>query len=371
MDSFLKRNREENGHRTNITFDLIFSNWLFMYLSDAELKALVQQMLLWLKPHGRIFFRESCFYQSGNSHRSFNPSFYRKPAEYNQLLTSAQVTIGNTPYGFEIVLSRSVQAYIKRKQNQNQICWLLQKGPRELKSTLGYDTFQKFLDNEQYATRSIRRYEWVFGPTFVSTGGLESTKVQFEISDVTRRIFPEASFDIVYSRDTILHIEDKISLFRRFLLLQEAGFVQVQALDSTNQMLSSLTQELQALESSKETFVQEFSEEEFESMASSWRAKLQRCAAGDQRWGVFLARKPECAGQCGHAKRKPKEEDRERNPPMSRGNVCILLHLAKQTHFCSPRWAERLATQPQSFPVVMTYKDSDRGKGIPVDPSGS
>ncbi|XP_026543352.1 phosphomethylethanolamine N-methyltransferase-like [Notechis scutatus] len=165
MDSFLKRNLEGNGHRTNITFlqadvttlefpsqsfDLIFSNWLFMYLSDAELKALIQKMLLWLKPHGHIFFRESCFYQSGNSHRSFNPSFYRKPAEYNQLLTSAQVTIGNMSYGFEIVLSRSVQAYIK-----------------------------------------------------------------------------------------------------------------------------------------------EFSEEEFESMASSWRAKLQRCAAGDQRWGVFLAQKPE------------------------------------------------------------------------------
>ncbi|XP_058016284.1 uncharacterized protein LOC131186578 [Ahaetulla prasina] len=410
MGSFLKRNREGNAHRTNVTFlqadvttlefpsqsfDLIFSNWLFMYLSDVELNTLVQKMLLWLRPQGRIFFRESCFYQSGNIPRHFNPSFYRKPAEYNQLLTSAQVTIGNTSYGFEIVLSRSVQAYIKRKQNQNQICWLLQKVPRELKHTHGYDTFQKFLDNEQYATRSIRRYEWVFGPTFVSTGGLNSTKelvrlldlkpgqrvldvgcglggsdfylakefgvevlgldlssnmvelaleraqkepsalVQFEISDVTRRIFPEASFDIVYSRDTILHIEDKIRLFQRFLswlkaggqllisdyccgprpwsmafsryveqrkynlltpedygqLLQEAGFVQVQALDSTSQMLSSLSQELQALETSKEKFVQEFSEEEFESMASSWRAKLQRCATGDQRWGIFLARK--------------------------------------------------------------------------------
>ncbi|XP_007440631.2 phosphomethylethanolamine N-methyltransferase-like isoform X1 [Python bivittatus] len=412
MSSFLNRNQQENGHRSNITFsqadvtnlklpsqsfDLIFSNWLFMYLSDAELSALAQQMLFWLRPQGRIFFRESCFYQSGNSPRRFNPSLYRKPAEYNHLLTSARATIGSESYGFEIVLSRSVQTYIKRKQNQNQICWLLQKVPREQKNTLGYDTFQKFLDNEQYATRSIQRYEWIFGPAFVSVGGLDTTKelvrlldlkpgqrvldvgcglggsdfylakefgvevlgldlssnmvelaleraqkepsslVQFEISDVTRRTFPEASFGIVYSRDTVLHIEDKVSLFRRLLswlkpggqllisdyccgqrpwskaftqyvkqrryslltpedygqVLQEAGFVQVKVLDSTERMLSALTQELQRLETSREKFVQEFSEDEFKSMVSGWQEKLQRCADGDQRWGVFLAQKPQ------------------------------------------------------------------------------
>lgn len=53
------------------------------------------------------------FFFLGNSPRRFNPSFYRKPAEYNQLLTSAQVTTGNMAYGFEIVLSRSVKTYIK------------------------------------------------------------------------------------------------------------------------------------------------------------------------------------------------------------------------------------------------------------------
>ncbi|XP_063173084.1 uncharacterized protein LOC134506728 isoform X2 [Candoia aspera] len=412
MNSFLNRNQQENGHWTNITFlqadvtnlelpsqsfDLIFSNWLFMYLSDAELSALAQQMLRWLRPQGHIFFRESCSYQSGNSPRSFNPSLYRKPAEYNHLLTSARATVGNQSYGFEIVLSRSVQTYIKRKQNQNQICWLLQKAPWDLKNGLGYDTFQKFLDSEQYAARSIRRYEWIFGPAFVSVGGLATTKelvclldlkpgqcvldvgcglggsdfylakefgvevlgldlssnmvklaleraqkepsllVQFEISDVTRRRFPQASFDIVYSRDTILHIEDKISLFQQFLswlkpggqllisdyccglrpwskgfteyveqrkyslltpedygqVLREAGFVQVKALDLTERMLSALTQELQELETSREKFVQEFSEDEFKSMASGWEKKLQRCANGDQRWGVFLAQKPQ------------------------------------------------------------------------------
>ncbi|XP_063001910.1 uncharacterized protein LOC134412067 [Elgaria multicarinata webbii] len=412
MERFLAQNRQENGHRSNVVFlqadvtsltlqsqrfDLIFSNWLFMYLMDNELNNVAQQMLLWLRPGGYLFFRESCFYQSGDTVRTFNPTLYRTPAEYNRLLTSAHVAVEDTLYGFEIVMSRSVQTYVKRKKNRNQVCWLLQKVARDRESTQGYDTFQSFLDNEQYATRSIRRYEWIFGPGFVSTGGLSTTQelmrmldlkpgqqvldvgcgiggsdfymakefgvevlgmdlshnmvelaleraqkenttqVQFEIGDATRRTFPEESFDVIYSRDTILHVVDKRALFERFLswlkpdgqllisdyccgprpwskafaeyvkqrgyrlltpqeygqVLQEAGFRQVQALDRTERMLSALTQELRQLKGSQDRFVQAFSEDEFESMASGWRKKLERCADGDQRWGVFYALKPQ------------------------------------------------------------------------------
>ncbi|KAJ7307456.1 hypothetical protein JRQ81_009476 [Phrynocephalus forsythii] len=375
MESFLKQNQQENGHRPNIafqqadvtslllpsqSFDLIFSNWLFMYLSDSELKDVIQKMLVWLRPGGHLFFRESCFCQSGDHPRPFNPTRYRSPADYNRLLTPAHVACGDELYGFEIVMSRSVQTYVKRKQNRNQVCWLLQKVPRHPEKTKGYDTFQTFLDNEQYAARSIRRYEWIFGPGFVSTGGLSTTKelvslldlkpsqrvldvgcglggsdfymakeygvevlgmdlsrnmvelaleraqkepgslVQFEIGNATRRTFPEGSFDIIYSRDTILHVEGKSTLFGRFLswlkpggqllisdyccgprpwskmftdyvqqrgyslltpheygqMLKDTGFVQVQALDRTGRMVSALTQELQQLERSRKEFVQ-------------------------------------------------------------------------------------------------------------------
>ncbi|MGH0189478.1 UNVERIFIED_CONTAM: hypothetical protein FKN15_035406, partial [Acipenser sinensis] len=47
------------------SFDLVFSNWLFMYLSDTELLSLAGRMLDWLSPGGYLFFRESCFHQSG------------------------------------------------------------------------------------------------------------------------------------------------------------------------------------------------------------------------------------------------------------------------------------------------------------------
>lgn len=42
------------------------------------------------------------------------------------------------------------------------------------------------------------------------------SQVQFEVADATKRTFPEGSFDVIYSRDTILHIEDKLALFKRF-----------------------------------------------------------------------------------------------------------------------------------------------------------
>ena len=40
--------------------------------------------------------------------------------------------------------------------------------------------------------------------------------VGFELCDATKRNFPENSFDVIYSRDTILHIRDKQRLFEVF-----------------------------------------------------------------------------------------------------------------------------------------------------------
>ncbi|XP_018408389.1 PREDICTED: phosphomethylethanolamine N-methyltransferase-like [Nanorana parkeri] len=409
MQNFIEKNREDNGYRGNITFmqadvthlefpdnsyDFIFSNWLFMYLNDTELVSLTQKMLGWLKPGGYLFFRESCFYQSGNSERTFNPTVYRTPAQYNHLLTSVTSLPGDS--GFEIVMSKSVQTYIKKKKNQNQLCWQLQKVPRAPDGHQGYVTFQQFLDNQQYSRKGILRYEKIFGDGFVSTGGLETTKefismlnlapgqrvvdvgcgigggdfymaktygvevlgmdlssnmveiameraikektplVQFEIGDATRRIFPEASFDVVYSRDTILHINDKGALFRRFYswlkpggkllitdyccgeqpwspvfqeyvkqrgyilytpeeygqLLEKAGFVKVQALDRTQQFVQVLNNELTRTQEIKQEFIESFSEEDYNYIIDGWKEKLYRCSLGDQRWGLFYAEKP-------------------------------------------------------------------------------
>ena len=51
-------------------------------------------------------------------------------------------------------------------------------------------------------------------------------RVQFHVEDATCMKYPANFYDIVYSRDTILHIEDKESLFRKFLhCLKPGGMV--------------------------------------------------------------------------------------------------------------------------------------------------
>lgn len=43
----------------------------------------------------------------------------------------------------------------------------------------GKNEFRHFLDNQQYQTNGILRYERIFGQGYVSTGGFETTKVCF------------------------------------------------------------------------------------------------------------------------------------------------------------------------------------------------
>uniref|UniRef100_A0A7N8Y8K9 phosphoethanolamine N-methyltransferase n=1 Tax=Mastacembelus armatus TaxID=205130 RepID=A0A7N8Y8K9_9TELE len=392
MESFIERNRQVNGHHSNATFiqadvtkldipdnsiDFIFSNWLLMYLNDEELKAFIKKTLVWLRPGGFLFFRESCNHRSGDSKRDFNPTCYRTEAQYSHLISSLQ----------------KVHTYVEMKNNPNQVCWLLEKVPRSLNAQDGFSTFQQFLDNQQYTSRGILRYEKMFGTGYVSTGGPSTTKefvdllnlkpsqkvldvgcgigggdfymaktygvevlgldlsenmvniaverainqqlptVQFEVSDATKRTFPAGSFDVIYSRDTILHINDKLALFKRFhswlkphgqllisdyccgekpwtpafedyvnqrgyilytlsqygKFIQEAGFCNVRAEDRTSQFIQIIKTELQRVEDIKDEFIEEFSEEDYFAIVNGWREKLERSNNGDQRWGLFYA----------------------------------------------------------------------------------
>jgi phosphoethanolamine N-methyltransferase len=261
----------------------------------------------------------------------------------------------------------------------------------------GYKTFQEFLDRQQYTTDNIRLYERVFGRDFISPGGLETAqefvrmlnlkpgqhvldvgsgiggsafhmaqeydvqvtgmdlsgnmveaaleraneirdqRVQFEIGDATKRQYASDSFDVVYSRDTILHIKDKLQLFQSFLrwlkpggkllisdyccgasrdswsqeftcyvtdrgyhlvtvqqysqLLEEAGFTHVKSEDRTEQFKNVLKQELSRLETNKQQFIQEFSLEQYDKLVTGWRMKLRHCGSPDHCWGLFIAEK--------------------------------------------------------------------------------
>ncbi|MBA0856127.1 hypothetical protein Goshw_023756 [Gossypium schwendimanii] len=371
IENVIKKNETINGHYKNVKFlcadvtspdlaltegslDLIFSNWLLMYLSDKEVENLAERMLKWLKVGGHIFFRESCFHQSGDCKRKNNPTHYREPRFYTK------------------------------------ICWIFQKVVSD-----NDKGFQRFLDSVQYKSNSILRYERVFGPGYVSTGGIaETTKefvrkldlkpgqkvldvgcgigggdiymaeeydvhvvgidlsvnmisfaleratglkcsVEFEVADCTKKVYPDNSFDVIYSRDTILHIHDKPALFRSFYkwlkpggkllisdyckssktpstefaeyikqrgydlhdvksygqMLEDAGFDVILAEDRTDQFLEVLQRELNQVEKEKDAFISDFSKEDYDEIVGGWKAKLIRSSSGEQRWGLFLANK--------------------------------------------------------------------------------
>lgn len=189
IESVIKKNESINGHFKNTSFmcadvtspdlkfeaesvDMIFSNWLLMYLSDSEVEKLAAKLVNWVKEGGYIFFRESCFHQSGDSKRKVNPTHYREPRFYTKVFKESHSydAHGNS-FELSLISCKCIGAYVRNKKNQNQICWLWQK----VKSTDDRG-FQRFLDNVQYKSSGILRYERVFGDGFVSTGGIVTTK---------------------------------------------------------------------------------------------------------------------------------------------------------------------------------------------------
>ena len=49
-------------------------------------------------------------------------------------------------------------------------------------------------------------------------------QVQFEVCDATKCKYAAGTFDVIYSRDTILHIDDKRDLFAKFLVSLFASY---------------------------------------------------------------------------------------------------------------------------------------------------
>lgn len=168
MDVSIEENRRRNGHLANCdfrvadvtqlsfepgSFDVVFSNWLLMYLSDEEVAALVHNALEWLSEDGVLFFRESCFRRSGDKARGTNPTHYRNPRQYFAIVDQAKLPL---PDGglihFELDLCKCVDTYVAMKHNQNQICWRWRKVSR---SSPRAPLFRTFLDQQQYSRESI------------------------------------------------------------------------------------------------------------------------------------------------------------------------------------------------------------------------
>lgn len=297
MQNLIDQNKANNGHMNNIDFrcgdatlldlepnstDVVFSNWLLMYLSDFEIETLAQKMLKWLVEDGVVFFRESCFRQSGDRSRANNPTHYRNPRQYFEIFDRTRLARADGGYDyFELVVCKSVDTYVKVKQNQNQVCWKWKKVSTP--SNPSSNDLRYFLDR-QYSTEGISKYQMMFGNGFVSPGGIQTTeefarlldvkrddsvldvgcgvggaafyladkyqcyvhgldlsvnmimtalekaasldhgsKVSFEVSDAAKRDLIGNSYDAVFSRDTFFYIEDKPSLLEKLYRVMKSG----------------------------------------------------------------------------------------------------------------------------------------------------
>lgn len=133
MEASIKKNEKLHAHVKGFTFeqadvtklvipedkqfDVVFSNWLMMYLSDKEVKRLASNMAKWCKPGGTLFFRESCTGgASGNIPRNgFNPTNYRDASQYTAIFDALP--------GFKRVDHGQVKCYVEIKNKTNQYSW--------------------------------------------------------------------------------------------------------------------------------------------------------------------------------------------------------------------------------------------------------
>jgi phosphoethanolamine N-methyltransferase len=160
--------------------------------------------------------------------------------------------------------------------------------------------------------------------------------LNFLVADALTYPFEDNTFDLIYSRDVILHIASKDKLFSRLFaatkpggqliltdycasepetwddefkayvaqrgyslltvdayrqVLEQAGWVVDKAEDTTNWFKEILETERNRALKNKAEFVAKYPEADFQHLLDGWDSKLKRIPKGVQRWGFFVAHK--------------------------------------------------------------------------------
>uniref|UniRef100_M4CI05 phosphoethanolamine N-methyltransferase n=1 Tax=Brassica campestris TaxID=3711 RepID=M4CI05_BRACM len=71
----------------------------------------------------------------------------------------------------------------------------------------------------------------------------------------------------------------------------DAGFYEVIAEYRPDQFMKVLKRELDAVEKEKDDFISDFSKEDYEDIVGGWNSKLLRSSSGEQKWGLFMAKR--------------------------------------------------------------------------------
>lgn len=361
-------------------FDFVFLNSILKNLSDEQVLLILEKVLKTLNQGGHLFFREFCLEASSK----------RTPITFIDLVQSLVLN----EESYDLVFAKPNSSFSSDTVFANTVSFLFTKIKNE--NHHGFKTLKEFMDHKQYSRDGILRYEKIFGSGFVSTGGIDTTvpflrelnlqkgqkvldvgcgigggdflmaekydvevlgidlssnmvgvaldrarehqhlKTHFEIGDICKQKFPSKYFDLIYSRDTILHIADKKALFEKFKdwlkpggkifitdycagpkqdwteefakyveqrgynlltvleygdIFTKLGFKNVRAEDKTDLFVECLRNELKKMDLIKHEFVTEFTLEDFDYLVSGWKAKIVRCGDGSQKWGLFYCEK--------------------------------------------------------------------------------
>jgi phosphoethanolamine N-methyltransferase len=248
-------------------------------------------------------------------------------------------------------------------------------------------------NKEQYSLNGIFKYEWIFGDGFLGYGEPDTTKnlieqmswkpgtrvldvgsglggpaflmsskykavvtgvdltketvqiakdrqkasgfknVEFFQGDIHQMEWEEGAFDIIWSRETLLHVPNKDELFQKFhswlapggaLMItdyskskgrgsdkfenyvkesgypliesttyadhiKQAGFKDVNVKDQSDFLIQLLKENLKKFEDKKQEFIDRFSEEDYTSFKARWELKLDCSLSKDMKWCWFSA----------------------------------------------------------------------------------
>ncbi|WKY08871.1 hypothetical protein Q1695_001783 [Nippostrongylus brasiliensis] len=320
----------------------------------------------------------------------------KKVAMLTDYLDVFRVDENGENVGLSFYAVNEVEDSLYAHQNWQDFIWTLSK--KSFPGQHGENvTFRDFLDRTQYTDTGIFAYEWIFGDNFISPGGWDQNlailkrfgpmktgqrmldigvgigggarqaasefglhvhgvdlsanmlavaldrvhkdkdaRVSYAICDATEYDFQPASFDFVFSRDCIQHIEQTEKLFSRIYralkpggkvlitmygvgygalsesfkqyvsqrqyylrnlkqieeVAKKVGFVDIEVENMTPRFKEILLEERARVEDNKEEFLEKFSQREYDSLVSGWTSKLQYIADDNHNWNFFLAVKP-------------------------------------------------------------------------------
>ncbi|MBI4853474.1 MAG: methyltransferase domain-containing protein [Acidobacteria bacterium] len=161
-------------------------------------------------------------------------------------------------------------------------------------------------------------------------------KVSFLYGDIKDVELEPNSFDLVWTRDCILYVEEKLKVWQqayKFLkpggklfitdfcrkketlstefsnyleqcsyylqsvddysqTLENVGLTVLSKEDITDTFISCLQKELDNLNSRKSDFLTKYTQDDYDYLDTRWKNKIKFCKDGDFRWGLFIAQKP-------------------------------------------------------------------------------